>query len=56
MLNLLLLIVPAALLGVLAYRLWRRLRYGAAVPTHITTLAPLCGPDVSEKSARSPAE
>lgn len=51
MLNLLLLIVPAALLGVLAYRIWRRARYGAAAPTHITTLAPLCAPDASGKKA-----
>ena len=51
LLNLLLLIVPAALLGVVAYRLWRRRRYGPAGPTHITTLAPLCAPDVTAKKA-----
>ena len=55
MLNLLLLIGPAALLVVLAYRVWRRARYGAAVPTHITTLAPLCGPDASAESRTRPS-
>jgi membrane protein DedA with SNARE-associated domain len=53
-LNLLLLAVPAALLGLLAYRLWRRARHGAALPAQITTLAPLCAPDVSAASAPPP--
>ena len=44
-LNLLLLIAPLTLLSVLAYRLWRRRRYGAALPAQITDLGPLCPPE-----------
>jgi membrane protein DedA with SNARE-associated domain len=44
--RLLVLVIPAALVAVLAYRLWRRFRYGAA---HTTVLAPgveVCAPRV----------
>ncbi len=49
-LNLLLLAGPVALLALLVYRVWRRVRYGPAVASTITTLAPLCEPEVTPKS------
>ena len=54
-LNLVLLVVPLALLGVLVYRLWRRARYGAALPSEIVTLAPLCTPDATAESETRPS-
>ena len=54
-LNLLLLIAPLTLLGVLAYRVWRRRRYGAALPAQITELAPLCPPEVPPESGTRPS-
>jgi membrane protein DedA with SNARE-associated domain len=54
-LNLLLLASPVALLGVLAYRVWRRKRYGAAHPTHIAAGAVLCEPDVTAKAGTPPS-
>lgn len=55
MLTLLLLIVPLTLLGVLAYRVWRRARYGAALPDDLTRLGPVCAPDVSAERGTRPS-
>jgi membrane protein DedA with SNARE-associated domain len=45
LLNLVLLIVPLALVGVVVHRLWRRARYGAAAPVTVIDMAPLCEKD-----------
>ena len=55
MLSLLLLVMPLAALIVLAHRLWRRGRYGAALPTQIETMAPLCNPEVKAPSRMPPS-
>ena len=55
LLSLLLLVVPLAALIVLAHRLRRRGRYGAVLPTQITTMASLCEPDVNAPSRTPPS-
>ena len=46
-LNLLLLAGPAALLALLAYRVWRRRRYGAVAATDLIAIPPVCAPDAT---------
>jgi membrane protein DedA with SNARE-associated domain len=44
-LNLLVLLGPAALIVLLAYRLWRRAKYGAVTAADIAAIPPVCPPE-----------